>query len=284
MNLNKIINIVFEQANLVKTTATKPIADAVKNREKISFMYYGPTKPKKNSVKPGKRIKVEPVAIGLSKKGNLILRGWVEPPSVSKKGFDKTNWRTFILGRMRNVEFTGETFDQKRPGYKEGSDNSMTVTYVTSDWTKKPKVSKPTKPTVEPKPVVKKPEPAKKIEPEKVEPEKIEPQKTELPQPKPEEKPTEKPSTEIQPQDTPDVNLSDKQKELYNKKRDEWIAQQKQTGGNIKPGQGTRERFKKEVEKELPEPKPQEKPKENPENGIDNLQEEIQRIKKLIIF
>lgn len=279
MNLNKIINIVFEQANLVKTTATKPIADAVKNREKISFMYYGPTKPKKNSVKPGKRIKVEPVAIGLSKKGNLILRGWVEPPSVSKKGFNKTNWRTFILGRMRNVEFTGETFDQKRPGYKEGSDNSMTVTYVTSDWTKKPKVSKPIKPTVEPKPVVKKPEPPKKVEPEKVEP-----QKTELPEPKPQQKPTKVTPTPTQPQGVETTDLTDRQKELYNKKRDEWIAQQQQTGGNIKPGEGTRERFKKEVEKELPEPKPQEKPEENPENTIDNLQEEIQKIKKLIIF
>ena len=223
MSLNKVILTVLEEQNILKTTKTKPIVDAIKNRKKISFYYSGPRKPKKDSVKPGKRIDAEAVALGLSKKGNLIMRAYVQPPSVSKKGFNKTGWRTFILSRMSNVEISNQTFDSKRPQYKEGSDNSMSVTYVTSDWTKQPKVKKekkpvqptpqPTEPTVTPekptttvtKPEVSpepekqelpQPKPEVKPEPIQKEPETSEPEKKELPEPKPEEKPSKNPEGE----------------------------------------------------------------------------------------
>ncbi len=223
MSLNKVILTVLEEQNILKTTKTKPIVDAIKNRKKISFYYSGPRKPKKDSVKPGKRIDAEAVALGLSKKGNLIMRAYVQPPSVSKKGFNKTGWRTFILSRMSNVEISNQTFDSKRPQYKEGSDNSMSVTYVTSDWTKQPKVKKekkpvqptpqPTEPTVTPekptttvtKPEIKsepekqelpQPKPEVKPEPIQKEPETSEPEKKELPEPKPEEKPSKNPEGE----------------------------------------------------------------------------------------
>jgi hypothetical protein len=224
MSLNKTILTVLEEQNVLKTTKTKPIVDAIKNRKKISFYYSGPRKPKKDSVKPGKRIDAEAVALGLSKKGNLIMRAYIQPPSVSKKGFDKTGWRTFMLSRMGDVQISDETFDSKRPQYKEGDDNSMSVTYVTSDWTKQPKVKKekkPTEPTPQPTPteptqptpptttVTKpevKPEPQKqelpqpkpevKPEPQQKEPETTEPSQEELPQPKPEEKPSKNPEGE----------------------------------------------------------------------------------------
>ncbi len=197
MSLNKTILTVLEEQNVLKTTKTKPIVDAIKNRKKVSFYYSGPRKPKKDSVKPGKRIDAEAVALGLSKKGNLIMRAYVQPPSVSKKGFNKTGWRTFILSRMSNVEISNQTFNSKRPQYKEGSDNSMSVTYVTSDWTKQPKVKKekkpvqptpqPTEPTVTPK------KPTTTVTKPEI---KAEPEKQELPQPKPEEKPSKNPEGE----------------------------------------------------------------------------------------
>ncbi len=223
MSLNKVILTVLEEQNVLKTTKTKPIVDAIKNRKKVSFYYSGPRKPKKDSVKPGKRIDAEAVALGLSKKGNLIMRAYIQPPSVSKKGFGKTGWRTFMLSRMSDVQISDETFDSKRPQYKEGNDNSMSVTYVTSDWTKQPKVKKekkpvqptpqPTEPTVTPekptttvtKPEVKtepekqelpQPKPEVKPEPIQKEPETSEPEKEALPQPKPEEKPSKNPEGE----------------------------------------------------------------------------------------
>ena len=101
--LNELMSDKKLNAIQLKTTQTKPIADAVVNRNPISFMYYG-IKKGRDSVKQGKRMNVEPVAIGMSKKGKLLLRAYVPSPNVSKKGFEKTNWRTFQMSNMRNIE------------------------------------------------------------------------------------------------------------------------------------------------------------------------------------
>ncbi len=251
MKLKETILSLLQEQNILKKTATKPIVDAIKNRRKISFNYSGPRKPKKDSVRPGKRVNVEPVAIGLSKKGNLIIRAWVEPPSVSKTGFQKGKWRTFILGRASNIEISDETFDQKRPGYKEGDDKSMSVTYVTTDWSKKPRIKKYEKP-------FKTPQEKPKIEPQ-VKQTEPQPKTQELPQPKPEEKP--EPTKQELPQPKPEE----------------------------RPEPPKSEPTKPEPQKqELPEPKPEEKPSENPtqnpeeKDEDENLQETIKRIKTLM--
>ena len=197
--LNNIIFDIIEEQSILKTTKTKPIVDAIKNRKKITFYYSGPRKPKKDSVKAGYRVKAEVVALGLSKKGNLVMRAYVQPPSTSKKGFAKHGWRTFMLSRMSGTEITDEIFNEKRPGYKEGPDSGLSVTYVTTDWTKQPKtkkIEKP-KPKVEPTTAVKPP-----IEKPDVKGEKPQPQakSTELPQPKPEVKPEPVPQDNVNPE------------------------------------------------------------------------------------
>ena len=223
MSFTNTIFLILEEEAILRTTKTKPIVDAIKSRNKISFFYSGPRKGK-DSVKSGNRIDAEAVALGLSKKGNLIVRAYVQPPSVSKKGFNKTGWRTFMVSRMGNLKISDEKFDQKRPDYKEGDDRSMSVTYVTTDWTNKPEVKKPriikpkpevpsAAPTTEPKPsaepttttqepkTTELPQPKPKVKPEKiVEPTKVEPQTSEpeqkpeeLPQPKSTEKPVANP-------------------------------------------------------------------------------------------
>jgi len=166
MNFNNVFDFIISEANnILKTTSNKPIVDAIKNRRKITFDYFGPRKPKKDSVRPGKRVKVEPVAMGLSKKGNLIIRAWVEPPSVTKTGFQKGNWRTFILSRAKNVEITDvqPTVQKTEP---------------------KPQELPQPKPEEKPQPIEKEPvqEPVQK-----------EPDSEQLPEPKPEEKPEENP-------------------------------------------------------------------------------------------
>jgi hypothetical protein len=289
MNINKIFFSVLQEELGLNNSGSKPIVDAIKNRNPITFYYTGP-RDGKDSVKSGGRYRAEVVAMGLSKKGNLVVRAWVQPPSVSKTGFSKSGWRTFMVGRMSSVSvLSSETFNQKRPGYKEGNDNSMTVTYVTTDWTKKPE----TKQIQKPQPP--KPEPVQKVVPQEkpkpevtpTEPEKVEPQKQELPQPKPEVKPEPVPSTEVPPKEepiqVPNQNYTDDQKKLYDTKIKDWISKQKEIGGNIKPGQGTRARISKEVEKELSQPKPEVKPNENPEDQEnETLKESINRIKRLM--
>lgn len=227
MRIEKLLFKVIEEQNITKTTKTKPLVDAIKNRKKISFYYSGPRKPKKDSVKPGYRVKAEAVALGVSKRGNLIIRAYVQPPSTSKTGFGKHGWRTFMVSRMNNVQITDDVFNEKRPGYNPNDDNSMTTTYVTSDWTKTPEVKKPrivkptptvtktvkpTEPKIEPKePEIKPQEPKKQelpqpkpeVKPEKTpEPPKEEPKQQELPQPNPEEKPSETPNPEEEDENT----------------------------------------------------------------------------------
>jgi hypothetical protein len=159
------------------------IANAIKKRNPVSFFYNGP----RGTVQPGKRYKAEMVAMGLSKKGNMIVRAWVEPPSRSKTGFEKGHWRTFMVARMNQIEiFDQETFDQKRPGYKEGDDNSMTVTYVTSDWSTTPQPE----PVQQPEPQQQEPS---QPEPQQQEPQSVEPQAVNLPQPEPENRPSMEP-------------------------------------------------------------------------------------------
>lgn len=299
MKISKIINGVLNEQVVLQSTRTKPIVSAIKNRNPITFYYSGPRKPKKDSVKPGNRIKAEVVAIGLSKKGNLVIRAWVQPPSVSKRGFEEHGWRTFMVSRMSNIQIlTDETFDTKRPQYKEGDDKSMSVTYVTSDWTTTPSVPKKQelKPSKEP---TKKPEelpqPKQKEKPSK-EPET-------LPQPKPEDKPSKEPEVvsgtkfDIGVYDTlkpkiKDINgkkvvstqdYQNSLNDLYKKKETEWIDNQKKIGGNTKPGEGTRNKFKKDSKFELDNLLSNDKVEVSDEQQ-NQLQETIKRIKSLISY
>lgn len=280
---------------------TKPLVDAITKRHPVTFYYTGPKTPERERVKPGVRIRAEVVAMGLSKKGNLIVRAYVQPPSVSKKGFNEHGWRTFIVNRMSNINvLEDETFDTKRPDYKEGEESKrgpMVVTYVTTNWDEKPQTPEPevppTEPTTEP-PVEPTPEPT----PEPETPEKGD---EELPQPKVDDKPSPLPDVEkinyvddvmktVQNK-IKDVNgekvlstsdYDEAKRELYKKKESEWMSKQKELGLNMNPGEGTRKRFEVtsnlELSKEL---------KKNNIKVVDRipepLQESINRIKSLML-
>lgn len=198
-----IINLISEQT-YKGTTKTQPLINAINKRNTVTFYYSGPIKPKKDSVKRGTRYKAEVMALGLTKKGYMAIRAYVQPPSTSKKGFKKHGWRTFLVSRMSDIQInTDEVFNTKRPGYKEGDDRSFTVTYAKTDWGVQSNPKPIKKPT--PAPVQ---EPTTKVEPAKTElpqpkpvekpqaeptPQDVKPEPEELPQPKPEEKPSENP-------------------------------------------------------------------------------------------
>ncbi len=174
MNLDNIFNeIISEQDDsMPKTSRNKQLSDAIVNRHPITFYYSGPRKPKKKSVKAGYRVKAEAVALGLNKKGNLVVRAWIDNPSKSKRGTpsnvgnEKANygWRTFLVTRMSSIQVLNtETFDIRREKFNGGGDDrSMRVTYVSTDFSTKPKEPKKapvstTPPKVEPTKPVKKP-------------------------------------------------------------------------------------------------------------------------------
>jgi hypothetical protein len=209
MKINNLFTDIIEEQSVLKTTAAKPIVKAIKKRYPVTFYYSGKRKPKKKSVRAGRRYNAEIVAMGLSKKNNLIVRAWVQPPSVSKKGFSKHGWRTFMVSNMSDIVVNDKVqFNTKRPDYKEGNDDLFNVTYVTTDWGAVPDIEK----TQGPEPTPQKPEGTPTKEPKqelpRPEPEtKPEPIKKELPQPKPEvkpEPPKEEPKPEVEPEVKPE--------------------------------------------------------------------------------
>jgi hypothetical protein len=273
----------------------KRLKDAIINRNPVSFYYNGP----KGEVLPGRRVRAELVAMGLTKKGNMVVRGWVQPPSVSKKGFNNSNqntpeygWRLFIITRMSGINiYEDETFNQKRPGYNENGDKSLTSIEVKSNWGTLP--------------IPKKEEPKPTVTPT------IEPQKTELPQPKPKQKPTTLP----QPETKRDIEVYDDLKNkintvnnkkeitsddvklgidtLYKKKLEDWTKSQSSIGNNTKPGEGTRRRLEKDSEIELFKLLKGDnvnvvttytQPETDVETDQNALQESLKRIKTLIFF
>jgi hypothetical protein len=297
INLNNILSQILSEAP--NGTINKRLKDAIINRNPVSFYYNGP----KGEVLPGRRVKAELVVMGLTKKGNLVVRGWVQPPSTSKKGFDSNKlgtaeygWRMFIISRMSGINiYEDETFDQKRPGYNENGDKSLTSIEVKSNWGTLPTPKKEIpKPTVTPT-----------TEPEKP--------KTELPQPKQKEKPSVLPQPEIKRDIEVYNDLKNKiinvnnNKEitpenvklgidtLYKKKLDDWVKSQSEVGGNTKPGEGTRRKLEKDSEIELfrllkndnikvSDTQTQTQPETDIENNETPLQESIKRMKTLIFF
>lgn len=259
MNLiEKIYYKVILEQQLPKGKKSNQLVKAITDRNPITFYYSGPREGK-DSVKPGVRLRAEAVAMGLSKGGNVIIRAFVQPPSVSKKGYGQTGWRTFRIDRMSNIQVLDETFDQKRPGYKEGSESEqgpMIKTYVTTDWSKKPEPKK-----VEVEPTTTKPQP----KPEKPE---VTPTEPSLPQPKKDEKPSPIPQDQskdfsfdvfktIQPKEVDGLKVITTQdfenavQKIYSLKQSEWANQQKQLNKNTSPGEGTRKRFEISSKSEL---------------------------------
>jgi hypothetical protein len=282
INFESILTNILSEAPSRGTQKT--LEYAIKNRMPVSFDYRGP----RGEVLPGRRIKTELVASGLTKKGNLSFRGWVQPPSVSKKGFKEHGWRTFILDRISagSIQvYEDEQFDNKRPGYKEGDDSSFSTTYVTSDWGTTPPAPQERKPSKTPVP-------------------KQEPEKQKLPEPKPKEKPSaspiEVPKREIEvfndlktkikvvdniKQISPD-DFKNAIDDLYKKKMDDWKKSQIDLGGNTNAGEGTRRRIEKDSESDLDRLLKQDNIKivEPSSEETVELQEQLNRIKTLIFF
>ena len=71
---------------------------------------------------------IEPVCVGYSKKGELVLRAW-ERQGVSHSKVTKNNpvpgWRFFKLVKILTYQPQGDTFYEMRPDYNPDGDKLM---------------------------------------------------------------------------------------------------------------------------------------------------------------
>ena len=76
---------------------------------------------------------IEPVALGRSKAGNLVLRGWDRTGAshTAYKGEQPLpSWRLFRVDKITMLKPTRENFTQAQPGYNFNGDKSMTQVIV----------------------------------------------------------------------------------------------------------------------------------------------------------
>jgi predicted DNA-binding transcriptional regulator YafY len=113
--LNNLSQLILEAANL------DAVQDSIRNKQVITINYDGR--------EYGKGFRdIEPVCVGYSKKGELVLRAW-ERQGVSHSKVTKNNpipgWRFFKLVKIVTYKPQGDNFYEMRPDYNPDGDKLM---------------------------------------------------------------------------------------------------------------------------------------------------------------
>ena len=107
---------------ILEIASLDSVQTAINNRNVVAI-YYDGDEP------GGKGIReVEPVALGKSKAGNLVMRGWDREGSshTAYKGEQPLpGWRLFRLDKILSFKPTGEIYNEPKPGYNFNGDKSM---------------------------------------------------------------------------------------------------------------------------------------------------------------
>ena len=108
---------------ITEIASVDSVRKSIEDKQKI-VMYYDGDEP------GGKGLRlIEPVALGRSKKGNLVLRAWDEE-GASHRGYLGTRpmpgWRLFKLDKILSYKPTGENFNTPRPNFNPTGDKDMT--------------------------------------------------------------------------------------------------------------------------------------------------------------
>jgi predicted DNA-binding transcriptional regulator YafY len=114
---------------ITEIASIETVMDCVKNRKRC-IIYYNGDEP------GGKGLReIEPVAFGVSKSGNRVLRAW-ENEGSSHRGYlgkkPLPGWRFFRLDKIMSIKPTGETFYEIRPNFNPNGDKSMSSVIIVS--------------------------------------------------------------------------------------------------------------------------------------------------------
>jgi len=117
----KLVNNLSEL--ITEIAAISDMTDSIKKRNVVTIYYDGNDNGGK-----GYRT-IEPVCLGYSKKGNLVLRAWEQEGkshSRDTKGNPIPGWRLFRLDKIFTYKPTMDNFVDIRPNYNPNGDRSMT--------------------------------------------------------------------------------------------------------------------------------------------------------------
>jgi len=108
---------------ITEAASIDDIKKSIEQKQVCSIYYEGD--------EPGGRglREIEPVALGRSKAGNLVLRGWDRTGAshTAYKGEQPLpSWRLFRVDKISMLKPTRENFTQAQSGYNFNGDKSMT--------------------------------------------------------------------------------------------------------------------------------------------------------------
>jgi predicted DNA-binding transcriptional regulator YafY len=114
---------------ITEIASIETVMDCVKNRRRC-IIYYDGDEP------GGKGLReIEPVAFGISKRGNRVIRAW-ENEGSSHRGYlgkrPMPGWRFFRLDKILSMKPTDEIFDEIRPNFNPNGDKSMNSVIIVS--------------------------------------------------------------------------------------------------------------------------------------------------------
>jgi len=112
---------------LIEAASIDDVRDSISNK-RVCIIYYDGN----DNGGKGYRL-IEPVCLGFSKKGNLVLRAWErEGASYSEKNENNIlpGWRLFRLDKIFTLSPTMDNFYEMRPNYNPNGDKSMTRVLV----------------------------------------------------------------------------------------------------------------------------------------------------------
>ena len=132
--INSLKSLVTEAASL------GDVQDSIKKRKVVTIYYDG-------NDNGGKGFRtIEPVCLGFSKKGNLVLRAWESEGSswsASNKGNILPGWRLFRLDKILSNKPTGEVYNEPKPGYNFNGDKSMVSVIINAKFDNNPPAPQP---------------------------------------------------------------------------------------------------------------------------------------------
>lgn len=109
---------------LLEIASIETVQNAVNGR-KVCIVYYDGDEPGGRGLR-----EIEPVALGKSKAGNLVMRAW-DREGASHTGYKGEQplpgWRLFRLDKVLSCKPSGEVYNEPRPNYNFNGDKSMTT-------------------------------------------------------------------------------------------------------------------------------------------------------------
>ena len=112
---------------LNEAVAVGDVKNSIRNKKVVNMYYDG-----KDNGGKGYRT-IEPVCLGVSKKGKLVLRAWEREGSsysAQNEGNILPGWRLFRLDKIFTYTPTLDNFTEARPLYNPNGDKSMITVYL----------------------------------------------------------------------------------------------------------------------------------------------------------